>query len=121
LARGSDKAAEDRWKATAVVVLGAIVRLELNSREAAIRLLNELPGVSTFSLNELGRVGLVLEAESIDAAHLKLRSQVQSVPGVLVAWPVFVECEETDPCQGSGQQRLRQAEVGGGIDEQIAT
>ena len=100
-----------------MVVVGALVRLEIQLRDRATQLLDQLEGVSTFSIGERGRIGVIVEADSIRAAHARLTEQIQAVPGVLAVWPVFAhyaaECADRD----AGQDLLARAAFGGESDE----
>jgi len=76
------------------VVVGVLVRLDGRRYQSAVQSLKQIPGVSTFRVQESGSIGLLLETNSIEAAHTLLRNEVQAVPGVLAAWPVFLHAEQ---------------------------
>jgi nitrate reductase NapAB chaperone NapD len=55
--------------------------------------LEALRGVSTFPLDVPGKVGLLIEAGSLDEAHAVLSRDIQTVEGVLGVWPVYAHSE----------------------------
>ncbi len=79
-----------------MTMVGAFARVEASHAEEIRATLDRLPGVETFDLGEPGKVGLILEAEGLDAVHRKLCGDVESVEGVLKAWPVSVHLDDED-------------------------
>ncbi len=84
-----------------MTVVGVLVRVDLDSSDQVERNLSELNGVSTVQMEEPGTLGLVIEAEDINAVHEKLTSEVRATEGVLTAWPVEMhfnpESEDATP------------------------
>jgi len=76
-----------------MAIVGAFVHIELNAHDAVEHDLAALDGVSPFSLDEPGKVGLLIEAESMDAAHHMVRRTIRDVKGVLGVFPVFADTE----------------------------
>ena len=76
-----------------MVVLGVLARVDAPQHERVCGALGQLPGVSTFSVGETQRVGILVERETIEEAHAALSSEVGQVPGVMAAWPVFSHIE----------------------------
>jgi len=77
-----------------MATIGVYVRVTVG-REGTVReALAALAGARPFDLEEPGKVGLVLEADDLDAAHALLEGPVRSVPGVLAAWPVYAHFGE---------------------------
>jgi len=72
-----------------MTVLGVLARVSTDDRQQAVDVLEQLPGVSTFSVGEEERVGILIESEDVDNAHRTLKESVARVPGVLGTWPVF--------------------------------
>jgi nitrate reductase NapAB chaperone NapD len=79
----------------AETIIGGYARVDSGRREGAVRRLSQLRGVSTFDLDEPGKLGVLIEASSIDEAHAILTEDVSATPGVLACWPVFLH-EEPD-------------------------
>jgi len=77
------------------VTVGVLVRTAIDPPDDLGDRLSALPGVSTVELEEEGSIGLVLQGESLDEAHDRLRDEVQSLEGVLAAWPVHLEFPPT--------------------------
>ncbi len=76
-----------------MVVVGAYARVETAAAVEVRARLAAVGGVSTFDLDEPGKVGLLIEAASVAAAHARLCGELAEVPGVLGVWPVFVGAE----------------------------
>ncbi len=79
-----------------MAVLGVLARLSVDDRRAVVGRLDRLAGVTTFSVEEEQRVGLLVEAPTMDDARKTLTSDVDSLPGVLGTWPVFAHFESDD-------------------------
>ena len=76
------------------VVVGALARVSLDQRHRVCRRLTGIDGVSTFELPSEHQLGVLIESDSLDAAHATLTSAVVGVDGVLSVWPVSVELED---------------------------
>ncbi|MCA8979375.1 MAG: chaperone NapD [Planctomycetes bacterium] len=76
-----------------MTVVGIFVRTEIQRLEEVRAHLAALPGVRPVELEEEGCLGLVLEAPSLNAAHDRLRGEIERAPGVLTAWPVQIHDE----------------------------
>ena len=92
-----------------MAVLGILARIDINSRERIEGLIAKIDGVSTFSVEEEQRLGILVEATSVEAARVTLTEQVDRLPGVLGTWPVFMHAESdfADPAeslQGVGDE-----------------
>jgi len=77
-----------------MVIVGALVRIETGSGDGVRHRLAAIPGVTPFSVDDPTRIGLVIEAESLDHAYRLLHDEIPEVEGVLGAWPVYVHFEE---------------------------
>ena len=75
------------------VVVGAWARVDPDSPEAVRRRLDELAGVSTFDLEDSHKLGILIEATSLDEAYRILRRDVEAAEGVLGAWPASVHLD----------------------------
>lgn len=84
-------------EAPAAVVMGAFVRVDDARTTAACDGLRALPGVTVFALDAAGKVGLLVEAGSLEEAHLQLTRDVAATDGVLGVWPVSVELDDPSP------------------------
>ncbi|GAB4384812.1 MAG: hypothetical protein Kow0022_08570 [Phycisphaerales bacterium] len=82
-----------------MAIVGALARVEAGVLAESRAAIEKIAGVTTFSLDDPGRIGLIIEAESIDQAHHVMTVQIPAVPGVLGAWPVFASTEDeiTEP------------------------
>jgi len=49
--------------------------------------------VSTFPVEEDERLGILVEASTVNRAHEVLTTEVDRVPGILGTWPVFSHFE----------------------------
>ena len=76
-----------------MAIVGAYARIDLADPQAVRCRLAEVSGVTLFDLDEPGKVGLVLEADSLDDAHTTLRAGIEKVDGVLGVWPVYADTE----------------------------
>ena len=79
-----------------MVTLGVLARVHVPVRQQTLSELEQLDGVSSFSVEEPQRVGLLIERPTLELAHATLIDQVEKVPGVLGAWPVFSHFETSD-------------------------
>jgi nitrate reductase NapAB chaperone NapD len=77
-----------------MVVIGALVRMETASGDGVRRRLAAIPGVTPFSVEDPARIGLIIEAESLDRAYRLLHDEIPEIEGVLGAWPVYVHFGE---------------------------
>jgi len=77
-----------------MAVVGVLARVELGQQQQLIQRLEQLEGVEPISIGEEERIGIIIEAESIEAAHRCLTDQVLGLPGLLYAWPVFLHAED---------------------------
>lgn len=80
-----------------MALLGVLARVEVADRSQATRQLEQIDGVSTFSVDEQERIGILIEASSVNSAHELLTTEVNCVSGVLGTWPVFSHFEDVEP------------------------
>ncbi len=78
-------------------MIGALARVDRENGDAIRALLNQIPGTETFELTDPGQVGLLIEAESLDAAHRVVTGDIPRVGGVEAVWPVYVNNEDQLP------------------------
>ena len=76
-----------------MAILGVLARLEIAERARTVAALERIEGVTPFSIGEAGRIGMVVEAGTLEEAHTRLLDQIQTTPGVLGTWPVFAHAE----------------------------
>ncbi len=74
-------------------VVGVLARVSTEHCDQVKAKLNEIPGVTPFSVEELGKLGLVIERASTDEALQVLQVEVETIAEVLGTWPVFSHCE----------------------------
>lgn len=79
-----------------MAVVGAFARIETERIEQVRGELARLEGVETFDLGDPMKVGILIEAGDLDAAHETLTRDVTAVEGVLGVWPVSVHLEATE-------------------------
>jgi hypothetical protein len=78
-------------------IVGAFARIETTEVRAR---LDALDGVDTFDLADPEKVGLLIEADGLDAAHELLTKRIVAVEGVLGVFPIYVNDEEiAEPAQ----------------------
>jgi len=76
-----------------MAVVGAFARIDRSDPKATCDRLSAVAGVTLFDLGEPGKIGLVLEAESLDGAHEVLCGEIEKIEGVLGVWPVYAHLE----------------------------
>jgi nitrate reductase NapAB chaperone NapD len=87
-----------------MVTVGVLVRAEFEELRLVENRLAKLSSVSqTIELEEPGALGLVLQGDSLDAVHAALTEEVQRTEGVLTAWPLHAELDDS-PGAASGPQ-----------------
>jgi len=77
-----------------MAILGVLTRIESAGREQTVGRLDRIDGVSTFSVDEHERIGLLVEAPSLALARELLATQVERAEGVMGAWPVFADFQD---------------------------
>lgn len=70
-------------------LVGILARVDRDSNPDLPQDLGQIQGVSTFEVGDDGKLGILLEAETTDAAHHTLREEIEQTAGVLAAWPVY--------------------------------
>lgn len=73
-----------------MIVVGAYARVDPAEPERVRRRLDALAGVETFGLDDPCRIGILIEARTLDAAHELIEQVIPAVQGVLGIWPIFV-------------------------------
>lgn len=73
--------------------VGAFARVDVKTATEVRDRLARIVGVSLFDLDEPAKVGLVIEAHSLDAAHDKVTQEIRQMEGVLGVWPVYTNFE----------------------------
>lgn len=72
-----------------MALLGVLARVHASDRALVIDHLNALDGVTTFSVEDEHKIGLLVERDTMREAHQALTERIRSIPGVLGTWPVF--------------------------------
>ena len=80
-----------------MVTIGVLVRVDQTQEPETEARLGVLEGVQLIPLEEPHTLGAVIQAEDLDEAHERLVTQVQTLPGVLCAWPLHTELASTPP------------------------
>ncbi len=77
-----------------MAIVGAFARVDLDHATACRDALDELGGVSTFGIDDSDKLGILVEAKSLNDAHHTITKTIRSTPGVLGVWPVYVNTED---------------------------
>ncbi|MHC5001750.1 MAG: hypothetical protein ACYTJ0_01365 [Planctomycetota bacterium] len=76
------------------VVVGGYARIDDAAAGEVCERLARLDGVETFPLERDGAVGVLIEADDLDAAHAMLTGAVRRTPGVQGVFPIYVHAED---------------------------
>ncbi len=79
-----------------MAIIGVVARLDDAETHEVQRALSVLDGVTPFAVDVPGKLGVLIEADGADAAHAKLRSEVEAVKGVQGTWPVYADFDSED-------------------------
>jgi hypothetical protein len=81
----------DRWflRKLDMALIGILARIERTQRARIVAHLGGLPGVSLFPVGEEGRIGILVERDTLTESHAALKNEIETVSGLLAAWPVF--------------------------------
>ncbi len=90
-----------------MVILGLLARVVVAEHDGVCGRLAQLPGVTTFSVGETRRVGILVERMTIEEAHAAISREVEPIPGVLGVWPVFSHDEATSSVAAVDRQSMR--------------
>ena len=77
-----------------MAIVGAFARVDQDCTASCRSALEELNGVSTFDIEDPDKVGVLVEAESLNEAHSTITTTIRTTPGVLGVWPVYVNTED---------------------------
>jgi hypothetical protein len=77
-----------------MAIVGAFARVDLGHAGDCREALDDFVGVSTFDLEDEDKVGILVEADTLNEAHELITGPIRSAPGVLGVWPVFVNTED---------------------------
>jgi nitrate reductase NapAB chaperone NapD len=77
-----------------MAIVGAYARIDGEASPEVRQRLSAFPNVELFDLADPGKVGLIVEAESLDHAYALVRHDLRRVNGVLGVWPVYVHTED---------------------------
>lgn len=79
-----------------MTVISALVRVQKEESPATWQALVQLPGVIPFALDEPSRLGVVVEADSLEDAYQLLNEEIRATPGVLRVVPAYAHFDN-DP------------------------
>jgi len=88
-----------------MAVVGAYARIDASELSVVSERLEALEGVSTFALEEPGKVGVLIEAGSLDEAHARLVNEIEKLEGVQGVFPIYAHAEpeqEEGPSSAQG-------------------
>ncbi len=77
-----------------MAVVGVFARIDLERTSSCRDALEGFGGVSTFDVDDPDKLGILVEADSLDDAHATITKNIRSTPGVLGVWPVYVNTED---------------------------
>ena len=77
-----------------MAIVGAFARIDADHASSCQSALEELDGVSTFDIEDPDKLGVLVEAESLNEAHSTITKAIRTTPGVLGVWPVYVNTED---------------------------
>ena len=87
------------------VVVGALARIETDSRQEVYQRIEALAGFTAFEVEDPLKLGILIEARSVDEAHSLFSTQLTKVEGILGAWPVSVDWDEGVECGPQCEQK----------------
>ncbi|PIE24428.1 MAG: hypothetical protein CSA62_03900 [Planctomycetota bacterium] len=91
-------------------IVGVLARVEVQDRQRVWETVQADPALTPFPIeDELERMGILIEAESVEEADRILREQISGLEGVLGSWPVYTDMREI-PADEADQ--LRQGKEG---------
>lgn len=76
------------------VVVGALARIDTDRKQETCALIEALDGFSAFEVEDPLKLGVLIEASSLDEAHERFVDQLTAVDGVMGAWPVSVDSDD---------------------------
>ncbi len=79
---------------TSIATVGAFARVAPETANEVRRKLASIEGVTLFDLDELSKVGLVIETLGLDAAHKKVTQEIKYIDGVLGVWPLYADFDD---------------------------
>lgn len=71
--------------------VGVLLRVAPGAGEAVAKELDSLAAARPFEVGDAEKLGVLLEVEDFPSAHDLIRDRIESIPGVLVAWPVYAQ------------------------------
>lgn len=79
-----------------MAIVGAFARVEADLVSSCRDELEQICGVSTFDLDDRDKVGVLVEADSLNQAHSLITESIRTASGVLGVWPVYVNTEDEE-------------------------
>ena len=89
-----------------MAIVGALARIDVRSAGDVLRALAGLEGVSPLDVDQPEKIGVLIEAETLDDAYETLRTRIEGTEGVLGAWPVYVHLEDEAEPASSDSMRI---------------
>ncbi len=77
-----------------MAIVGAFARIESDLSSSCQSALEEITGVSIFDIEDPDKLGVLVEADSLNEAHSTITKTIRTTPGVLGVWPVYVNTED---------------------------
>ena len=77
-----------------MAIVGAFARVDTEYTAVCREELDQLGGVSTFDLDDPDKVGILIEADTLDDAHATITKTIRTATGVMGVWPVYVNTED---------------------------
>ncbi|HIC89131.1 MAG TPA: hypothetical protein EYP04_06985 [Anaerolineae bacterium] len=77
-----------------MVIVGALVRVQSEHSQSLMAELASREGMDVMAFEDPTKIGLVIEAETLDHAHQLLNEVVRRLEGVWTVYPVYANFEE---------------------------
>lgn len=71
------------------IIIGALASVEVALAEAVQQSMAALAGVTPFPVGDPTRLGLLIEATTVDDGYRLLRHEIEKIEGVVAIWPVY--------------------------------
>lgn len=78
------------------IIIGALASVEVALAEAVRQSLAAMAGVTPFPVDDPTRLGLLIEAATVDDGYRLLRHEIEKIEGVVAIWPVYAYLEAED-------------------------
>ncbi len=84
-----------------MALVGVLARVDRDQRQAVWKDLESDAGLTPFRIEDENRMGILIEAPTLDGAHVILKERINPVPGVLGTWPVYMYSDPVEDCDST--------------------